>query len=505
MNARNGGGLVQVVADALERIEHRVARIANLSHLNAMLAVADTDFVLPSPSLTLLALDPQHSGKIAAETEFRAPGANVATGEVTFSAISRESMAYPWTVLECSWAPALAFGDGSGALAERLELRLGRAPDLRSAPGWLSVAVEGGAFLAWGLAGAVVTWNAQRVRIRRISEQLTAESDTVPVQRWGLRQALDVLGECVLLLEITREMALETELTLSVRFEQPVPYSETPQAWCNALLVWNSLQHTYPGPTSVEQAVTGLRQQLIHPLETESLGAGWQAWAVTSVGPVGRPERLSRQRPGVRRESPEYRVVFTPQSYEGRGSDRPTLAVMLSPHSQRSLALLDQRLGVRFLATQGAAANGLPAGTRCYLRSVQTSDLQASGATMLVGSWGGTDGLTPDAWLDTKADSLRAFIPDELPRRVQDLERALAARYGEELELVDAWDLLRTTFSGEFSPLCVRVRFLRGERSTAERRSILRAAQRFVGLYLGPEPAARVRLQDVDAEAGVLR
>lgn len=505
MNGRNGNDLMQVVADALERIEHRVANIAHHSHLNAMLAMSDSDFVLPSPALTLLALDPQHSAKLAPGTEFRAPGANVAAGEVVFSSVSSEAMVHPWSVRECRWLPARAFADAGGALAEGIEFKLAREPELRSAPGWLSVAFEGGASLAWGLAHAVVSRNGQRGHLRRMTEVLTRQADTVPQKRWALRQSLDVIGECVLQLEIPRDWAAESELVFSIRFAEPVPWSEPPQGWSNALPAWNSLTHSYPDPTHVEQSVTGLRQRLVHPLTTESLGDGWQGWSVMHVCPVGRAERWDRQRGGMRRDDPEYRVVFTPRASLAQSTwqEQPVLAVMLSHYSQRQLALLDQRLGVRFLATQGAAANGLAAGTRCHLRSPLAGDVQASGATMLIGSWGGTDGLTPEAWAGTEADALRAFVTDDAPRRVQDVESTLTARFGDELELVDSWDLLRTSVSDELEPLCVRVRFVRGERSTGERRAILRAAQRFVALYLGDEIAARVRLQDVDAPEAV--
>jgi hypothetical protein len=78
--------------------------------------------------------------------------------------------------------------------------------------------------------------------------------------------------------------------------------------------------------------------------------------------------------------------------------------------------------------------------------------------------------------------------------------RVLQHRYGDELELVDAWDLIRVRTDAGVDPIAIRVRFVRTHRPGRERTNILRACESFLNQYLGATAAGGFRLVDVDAE-----
>src|SRR5207249_892198 len=83
---------------------------------------------------------------------------------------------------------------------------------------------------------------------------------------------------------------------------------------------------------------------------------------------------------------------------------------------------------------------------------------------------GGSDGLS-GAVSTTDAGELTAFLGPGRTRSVNDVQTMVRERFGDEIELVDAWDLLRWSEEGSGDPLLVRVRFLRAHRPPAERRA----------------------------------
>jgi hypothetical protein len=288
--------------------------------------------------------------------------------------------------------------------------------------------------------------------------------------------------------------ASRAKLAIELHFEHLIPIASQPQVELNSCVVWNSVPHSYPDLNQIEQSVSGQPHLLVHELATEGLGNRWKAWRIKSAsGATGTSHTLSGER--------EYHLAFAPVRTNLRRELGPPsqLAVVLHEAFRRRLDSLNERFVVEFLATQGSEANGLNHGARVQLIDSQSPfEDQTQTGELMTDTWSGSDGLDPISIQQFPAHEMQAFLPFAGARHVADVSQALRAGFGDELELFDAWDLLRTREEHLFGPLNVRVRFRRNDRGQAERDAILRAAESCLNRYVGESGAATIVLRDVE-------
>jgi hypothetical protein len=110
---------------------------------------------------------------------------------------------------------------------------------------------------------------------RNLTEVLSNSRPDFDGEQWPLRFVTDAAASNLLDIHIPAALARECRLELVLHFAEAVPTGVPPSAHANAILFWNSLPQTSPGPEDVEQAVTGLARTRVHPLSTASLGPGW--------------------------------------------------------------------------------------------------------------------------------------------------------------------------------------------------------------------------------------
>jgi hypothetical protein len=506
--------ITTAIEEGFGRASVRLADITAVAQWNAMLALTDPELVLPSPAMGLLAVEPARTRALAPEDRFRSLGYASHLGEVLFTALDAGFEVHPWRVASAVWR--LETGDDAAATGERLAqglvIRLERAPETLAGPGWLSLHLEGGPWLEWALEGATVSVGGRPAAIRRGTESLTGArardatgAEALPGQAWPMWHTVGAMAAGLLSIQIPRERVADTKLVVDVQFTESIPAEADPEAMTNVGLVWNSLFHGCPEPGEIAERASQPRDRWVFPLSTRSLGAGWMPWRVDRVRPTDdrapmRP-RTSGPLPG---HAPDHLLAFLPAA-DGDDHGSPRLSVVLTRSGRERLDRGDQRLQIAFRATQGGAANHVPAGTPFEL--VTGGDPFATALApcrMLIETFGGADGpaAIPET---TAAGTMRALLPRPRVRSATDVREVLRMRFPQELELVDAWDLLPWDGPASGEPLSVRVRFLRPHRPARERRVMLAAAGSFLRQYLGPTPVGDFQLADVDAVAGAAR
>ena len=494
----------RILDEALRRMERRVESIASLSRANALLALADPAFVLPRPALALVAVDAAPTQPLRASHWLRCRSPRSGAAELLFAPLHPSAVVHPWRVCAAEWVdefrPADAGAAPRGALATALRVVLERDPALACTAGWLSLHVEGGPALGWALGECRASARGRLLETRSLTEVLSRSCPGFDGEQWPLRFVTDALASNLLEVNVPAVLAREYQLELELHFVEAVLAGVPPSAHANAILFWNSIAQTSPGPEDVEQAVTGLSRTRVHPLSTASLGPGWQAWSVTAISEPG--PRAVRGDAG-RRMPPAigHHLAVVPYGATVRrpSSEAPTLSVVIDDPAAYGSGSDDPRPAIDFMATQGTAANGLERGSRLQLLESPASLVgTATGATALQATWGGSDGFVGTRIDGEGEEWLQALLPSPRTRRVPDVGRVLGVLLGNELALVDEWDLLRRNEDDVTQPLFVRVRFLRPERTATERRAITVAAQGFLSHYLEGGSAGSIVLSDVE-------
>jgi hypothetical protein len=490
---------------AVHRASARLETVAAVAQHNALLSLADPALVLPSPAMGLLVVEPMESRRLGPQHRFRSMGHAGPAGDLLFTALDPSFEVQPWRVRSTRWIGPACVAHANriepGRLAVGIELRLERDPAVPCGPGWLALFLEGGPCLAWALESCAVRSNEARLRARRATEAITA-AGAMPAASWPAWHVVGALTTQLLHVEIPLALVRDPQLVLQIDFSEPILASDGPRAESNVALVWNSLAHVHPDPLDVESRVSQRRDQHVFPLVPRSLGPRWAPWVVDHVRPTDARSSLAPHLPdarGIAGDDPEYRLRFVPASDT---QSAPQLSVVLGPRGRERLDRSSQRLEVSFRATQGAAARHVPANTSFEL--VDRADAFGSGIAscrLLGDTLGGSDGLG-GAVSNSDPSELVAFLAPGRTRTVTDVQVVLRHRFGDEIELVDAWDLLRATDEPAGGSLTVRIRFLRAHRPPAERRAILEACGSFLRHYLGSAPWTELRLVDVEAPAG---
>jgi len=498
------------LADLFGRARARLDAIAATSRVNALLALADPALVLPSPALGLIAVEPVSSRSLGPSHRFRSLGHAGPWGEIVLTALDPAFEAHPWRIERCSWIDESGSEPRSRATEARIaggvELCLERDAGTPCGPGWLSLHLEGGPWLAWALETALATAGERPLGFESATESLTRARGALPPHAWPSWHEIGELAQGVRLVQVPSGLIGETRLVLRLHFAEPIPVPAEPEAHANVALVWNSLAHLYPDPAEIAARVSQERRQMVHRLSTRSVGPGWVPWSVDRVRPAdehvglgGVVSRFGGEPFGL---GEEYRLAFAPESFDPTqpGMRAAAMSVVLTPSGRRRLDRRDQRLHVDFRVTQGEAGNHVAAGTSFEL--VDAADPFGGGVASgksLVETLGGSDGLPASLAATEDLDVVQALMPCGRARSVTDVMGALHLRFGDELELVNAWDLLRTSTLDETEPLAIRVRFARTHRPRHERRIVLRACESFLNQYLGPTATGGLRLVDVDA------
>jgi hypothetical protein len=276
----------------------------------------------------------------------------------------------------------------------------------------------------------------------------------------------------------------------------------------NVVPAWNSRDAVYPAPTQYEQAISESPARRLHPLSAEDLGPAWIPWNLREVGGSSDARlRIEPLRSSSRAETPTFQLAMSPERTDGarrNGSnqERSILSVVLGVRARRLLDDRGQRLRVVYRATTGSRVNGIT-GTGESPVEFELEDrfgVAGSGRVLaeLVGSiWGGVDGWTAPSCADLDDLGVEALIAGGT-RSVADVSSILERCYGNELELVDERDLLRSSGSSVQRPLAVRVRSVRPERDARERRLVRRSCRHFLEHYLAATSHGGIELIDAD-------
>ena len=500
------GALTDVVISTLARIENQLIERARLSQLNALLALGDPAFVLPSPAVALVALQAGSTITIDAQQALRSLNPIGVDGEVLLTPVFPNATVHPWTVVSTEWLTEDARG-AEVAPARREALRvvkgcrvvLGRPAGSSISDGALSLHFDLGESYRGSLDRTIVT-----------SGQTTCRVTTLPGAVRLLASGADRLGPAhhyigclarnILLLDLTDVPENLREVPLEIRFPHalPVPMeTAAPRVTANAIIAWNSVDCSYPEQSAFEQSVSETRHRCVHPLSTRHIGPAWRAWSVERVGLAGHAHSAFVARntmAGSESDGSEmhYYMACAPLPNTAAESEarlrnpdeRATLSVVI-PRDTR--ILLDERrehLRVAFRSTEGARANGIPADSEFQL--IELSGLPTPARVtghLMTTSWGGHDGIAADLLGEEPIERLHAFFP-RAPRSVGDVATLVEHIFGNALELVDPADLVRFGAADRAEPLMVRVRFKPPFRSRPERAALLEACQSVLADYL---------------------
>jgi hypothetical protein len=482
---------VELLNAALARIEERVNAVASVSRLNAMLALADPAWVLPRPALARLTMGPSATQVLRHSHRFRCSEGTLGE-DILFTSVLPDVELHPWVVKQAQW---IAIDLGHSLLARGLRIQIEQQEGFRRGPGWLSMHVSGGPVIPWAMSSVRAVVAGLPAETRSWAARMTSDDVPLPLAHPILPHIVESVAQGLIEIRLDAARAAKGSLTVELHFEQPIPIAADPRVELNSCLVWNSVPHSYPDLNQIEQSVSGRPHVLVHELTTEGLGNRWRAWRIKSTSETtGRSHTLSGER--------EYHLAFTPVRTSLRREPGPParLAIVLHEAFRSRLDALNEVFVVEFLATQGSDANGLKSGARVQLIDSQSPfEDQTQTGQLVTDTWSGSDGLDPVSIQKFPAHEVQAFLPFAGAREVADVSQALRTGFGDELELLDPWDLLRTREDGLIGPLNVRVRFRRSDRGPSERDAILRAAESCLNRYVGESATARIVLRDVES------
>jgi hypothetical protein len=287
-------------------------------------------------------------------------------------------------------------------------------------------------------------------------------------------------------------------IELEIRFAEPVPIQNPeapPKIRVNALPVWNSVACRYPEPWQVAQQVADPERRTIHPLEPRGPGDRWRPWRVERVGTAGNDPSL-RGRVEDGGATYDYLLAHLPADppagpfASGDGDPRGPLCILLTEEARRTLSERRQRLTVRYLATQGSLANGVPAGSEFQLVDPSGPMHARTTARLVTRTWGGIDGVPVDVFDELGRERLRALRRTTGPRTVREAKTVIANFSAGDIEIVDERDFLRVAggVMEEELPIRVRVRPL----PAGEARALVGSCERFVNRYLAPSGPVRL-------------
>jgi hypothetical protein len=497
---------VEITSRALERLERQVQNHARTACRNALLQLAPSHLVFPSPAAGIMEMAPASSYVLPAGTRFRSIEALLPEGEAFLTPVAEEMKVHPWRVEEADWIPC-GGDDHDGmesGVCRGFSVVLGRESSHAADPGWLSLHVAGGEILRGLLADCRVFIESRNVPSRRWHP----ERDSLGSPLSG--RVMDSLGHNLLQVAIPSNVCSETELRIIVRFQRPLPAPEADrkcQVRSNAIPVWNCLESRYPGPRDVRQVVSGNQHSLIHPLPTGHLGSGWHPWKIIRVGGSrGMPfrRRSSLDRPLGHQSPPSYDLalvspILTASEKPTANRDSLTLGVVLSPAARSGLDELGEDLRVDYQACQGTRANGFPDGSEFQIVPGQAANPDGGHFGKLIGqTWGGSDGLlgiNPDS-----ADEMASFpiLRQGQLIRIEEIELLVEMVMGHVIELISPSDFLS---SGE-GPLLVRFRFRNGRLTTGEKAAIQLVLSGFLREHLGLQVQHGLHLVEDCQEAG---
>ena len=489
--------LLSVTAETLKRIEERLMQRVRLSQINALLAWADPAFVLPTPAVGLMAVESPSSWKPPSGTVFRALEITGSGVEPVFCPVLPDFEAHPWSVRSVSLLPAEgpASPTMTGTLSKGLRLALERTPASSCRGGFLFLHLDADALLLWGLGRPRASCGGNPLRCARVRlprsfiGRTTASSGSAYAQLAALTRGL-------FRIRVPQELAATLRFELDLHFEERLVLANDvsmPTAVANVAMVWNSIDCRYPDESAAGQSIAEVDGRRVHPLDPSGLGSDWAAWSVARAGAVDRGDiAMEHESSGLFASTPDgekalFHLAYKPS--EGSGTDtphaRPSLSLVLSEEARQNLDLAEARLSVEYRATTGAAANGIRRGTEFHVVDPAGIPARERVIGRLVSeSWGGGDGLTPSSLDDLPFDAIHALLPVGRERTIGDVSRILAARFGDVLELVHEEDFLCVETGGRVHPLDVRVRFLRQDMGSLEKRQALDSCESFLREYL---------------------
>lgn len=488
---------IDAVLRGLDKLRDSLQVHARLQFVNGLLSLADPGEVLPTPSVSLMAVETGRSIALAPSFVFRSVDALGPDGEQLLAPIQSESMQiHPWRV--DSVIKALPVDPwGAGAIAG-IDVVLSRDVHATPEAGWLTFQVESPeATTLAALRSAFASVDNQRLEWR----PFPSEQDGVPTARRGTL-CLDALCRNLVQLKIPPTVARSERLYLELRYrgQRSVrPDVSLPTLRTNVIPVWNSMPAVYPSPHRVGAIMSGLYNRGIHPLTTESLGPRWRAWRVDRVGAAvdaGTVFPAGDANGSAYRPDGGFRLAYVNLASDDRAvvttvdRDRPALAVLIDDDAQKTLEARSQRLQIDFQATTGAACNGIPKGTEFQLVDLSGFLEPRIRGTLLHRTMGGNSGLASGP--DEEA-AVRPFLPSRRRRTVGDVLAYVRGTFGNELEISDPSRLLRRARGNTVSPLEVPVRF-RQPTSRDEACVMLSACQALLADYLADDEIGPIAL-----------
>jgi len=476
--------LRELLLGTLDRVESELIRRTRLSGVRTALQLTDPAFLTPSPSMALMRVDAEATVTLGTSTAFRALNLRALEGEVLFTPVAPSAMLHPWRVGNVSIIPRT---DGSNGQQDgggrRLRVVLTREADSDCRPGWLSLNLE-------GVEGARVYWEGYRLETRSgFSDNLPQDLDLGSV---GLaRHYIAALGRQLIGIRLPALLSSLREISLTLCFDEgpwPGAGESVPRVEANVILVWNSITARNPSRLQIEHSVSRTGNKRVHALIPSMAGNRWSAWSVIDVGPARDGSTIIGRKVG---RGPGYHLAYLPLSdvepcEAVSGVDHIVPCVVLSEATCDLLESRKERLVIDYRATLGGCANHLGPGTELHMTDLSGMPVpELLRGTLVTATMGGTDGME-----ETRIESptsLTPFLPARGRRTIGEMTAALSRQFGDEIELVDPADLIRTVSTAQAGPLRIRVRFRQPSRRAGEKRAILSACHAFLHRYLTPE------------------
>lgn len=499
--------LERVLVATLDGFREQLLEVAAMSRVNAMLSMAESAFLLPSPAVSLMQVTAPASHRLGETTVFRSMEPLGTDGDVFFTPIDPDSVVHPWRAESSEWIEMVEPGEPISTPSREvrgLRIVLRRASGTVVSTDWLSLYVDGDPHLQKSLRQGHIYVSGKLLEAR--PQRLYFDGKCCyPGSPGSVQYHLESLTRNLVQIRLPADIAANEHVVLEIRYEDRMPLlgeARSPRVHTNVFPVWNSRDHVYPEPSDVEQSVTESLQRIVHPLTTRDLGTGWQAWAIQFAGAADSTKvrfkpSSAEVEVGNGSADDSFDVALAPipkRDIRFRATESCVLAVVLSQATRARLDHRQQRLGVRFRATTGASANAIPAGSEFQLVEVSGMPLGERVTGQLVcNSWGGTDGLAGALLGDPDANRIHALLPRRT-RSIGDVVHIVDRLFGSELALVDERDLLRPAACDVRQPLLVRVTFRQPSRDRLTKRVLLESCASFLERYLEANHVGGIRL-----------